>query len=110
MRPSILQEIGDQIKADAWPGEECLLRWSKDLSDLHFAVFWRWRGQLREVIVEDREVGPVPLSSLDDVVREHIRRVRRACGGNVDSPTGAAVVLKVNPSTLRSRMKKLGIR
>jgi transcriptional regulator with GAF, ATPase, and Fis domain len=48
--------------------------------------------------------------TLDEVSREHI--VASLIGTNwvVDGPRGAAAVLGVNPSTLRSRMKKLGIR
>jgi formate hydrogenlyase transcriptional activator len=39
----------------------------------------------------------------------HIRRALAATGGRVNGPKGAAKVLGMNPSTLRSRMEKLGI-
>jgi len=48
--------------------------------------------------------------NLDSVVAGHIRRVLEMSGGKVHGPKGAAEKLGVNPSTLRSRMKKLGIK
>ncbi len=46
---------------------------------------------------------------LEDVERDHIRRVLEQTGGRIDGPSGAAEVLDLNPSTLRSRLRKLGI-
>ncbi|MCG8640097.1 MAG: sigma 54-interacting transcriptional regulator [Desulfobacterales bacterium] len=46
---------------------------------------------------------------LDDVIRSHIERVLRMTRGRVQGENGAAARLGVNPSTLRNRMKKLGI-
>lgn len=47
--------------------------------------------------------------SLDAVVADHIRAVLVATNGQIEGPDGAAVRLGVNPHTLRSRMRKLGI-
>ena len=47
---------------------------------------------------------------LEDVERKHIRKALDATEWRVDGLNGAARILKINPSTLRSRMKKLGIR
>jgi len=49
-------------------------------------------------------------TSLTDVEREHIRKTLEKTGWRVKGPYGAAKVLQVNPSTLYSRMEKLGIR
>lgn len=46
---------------------------------------------------------------LDEVIARHIRRILSATQGKVHGPDGAASILGVNPSTLRNRMKKLGI-
>jgi len=46
---------------------------------------------------------------LDEVVREHIRKTLDATQGKVEGPHGAAQVLELHPSTLRGRMRKLGI-
>jgi len=48
-------------------------------------------------------------SALDAVMSRHIRRVLDMCGGRVEGGRGAAGMLDINPSTLRKRMKKLGI-
>jgi transcriptional regulator with GAF, ATPase, and Fis domain len=47
--------------------------------------------------------------NLDDIVSRHIRRVLSKTKGRVNGPDGAAAFLGINPSTLRNRMKKLGI-
>jgi transcriptional regulator with GAF, ATPase, and Fis domain len=49
------------------------------------------------------------MASLDEVQRQHIRHVLAPTGGRIYGPRGAARVLGLKPSTLQSRMKKLGI-
>ena len=46
---------------------------------------------------------------LDDVIFKHIEGVLNMTGGKINGPNGAAELLGVHPSTLRNRMKKLGI-
>ena len=53
---------------------------------------------------------PDEATSLEDVERRHIVGVLRETGWRIEGALGAARVLGVNPSTLRSRIKKLGIR
>jgi formate hydrogenlyase transcriptional activator len=103
-------------------------------------ITYSWPGNIRELenVIEravilspgprlevEAQVVPAPSASspaceasaeaevtptLDDSARFHILRTLESCGWIVDGPRGAATVLGVNPSTLRSRMKKLGIR
>jgi transcriptional regulator with GAF, ATPase, and Fis domain len=47
--------------------------------------------------------------TLEEGERMHIRQALAATGGRLYGSDGAAALLGVNPSTLRSRMKKLGI-
>lgn len=47
--------------------------------------------------------------NLDDMIREHIQKALVMCNGKVEGPDGAARQLGVNPSTLRNRMRKLGV-
>jgi DNA-binding NtrC family response regulator len=49
-------------------------------------------------------------SSLEAIERAHIRRVLEAVGWRIEGDRGAAERLGLNPSTLRGRMRKLGIR
>jgi len=51
--------------------------------------------------------GSVP--TLEEVQRQHILRVLTLTQGRIYGPGGAAALLGLKPSTLQSRMKKLGI-
>lgn len=55
----------------------------------------------------DRE--ETKLTSLDEVQREHILRILAYTKGVIEGPNGAAQVLRLAPSTLRNRMRRLGI-
>jgi formate hydrogenlyase transcriptional activator len=48
--------------------------------------------------------------SLDDVERRHIESVLNQTHWMIEGERGAARILEMNPSTLRSRMQKLGIK
>ena len=60
------------------------------------------------------ETAPVAASTatttLADAERQLILRALESAGGRIKGPRGAATALGLNPSTLYSRMKKLGIR
>ncbi len=49
------------------------------------------------------------IDSLDEVVRQYLEYVLDATGGRIEGPNGAAALLDVNPNTLRSKLKKLGL-
>jgi transcriptional regulator with GAF, ATPase, and Fis domain len=49
------------------------------------------------------------IEPLDSVVIRHIERALATTNGRVEGPRGAARLLRLNPHTLRSRMRKLGI-
>jgi chemotaxis protein methyltransferase CheR len=90
-----------------------------------------WPGNVRELenIIEGAVInsdGPVlqlagalntplpaatasPSESLEAVERSHILLVLEKVGWKIDGKQGAAARLKINPSTLRSRMRKLNI-
>ena len=48
--------------------------------------------------------------SLDEVERRHIESVLDQTNWMIEGERGAAKILSMNPSTLRSRMQKLGIK
>jgi transcriptional regulator with GAF, ATPase, and Fis domain len=50
-----------------------------------------------------------PIEALDVVVRRHIEAALTRCHGRIEGPNGAARALRVNPHTLRARMRKLAI-
>jgi formate hydrogenlyase transcriptional activator len=49
-------------------------------------------------------------TSLEDYERQYIEDVLQHTGGVLYGPKGAAKILDLKPSTLQSRMKKLGIK
>jgi len=48
--------------------------------------------------------------SLDEIQRQHILRVLERTGWVISGPNGAGAILDIHPNTLRSLMKRLGIR
>lgn len=52
---------------------------------------------------------PVGVASLESALRGHIEAALERCHGRIEGPFGAAGLLQLNPHTLRSRMRRLGI-
>jgi PAS domain S-box-containing protein len=93
---------------------------------------YRWPGNVRELenVIERAVItsqGPVlqvldrfdvfrkpedeqGLKSLGDLERDHIVQVLQKTGWRIEGPKGAALLLGLNPSTLRARMRKYGLR
>ena len=98
----------------------------------HALYNYDWPGNVRElenlveraVILTNTETlfvpgfksseKPTPIHSatlsLDDVQRMHIVQTLEQCNWKIDGSQGAAQILDIKPSTLRDRMKKLGIK
>src|SRR5262249_55498324 len=56
-----------------------------------------------------QEAKSPPLQSMEAIEPDHIATVLRHTNWVITGPRGAATILGLNPSTLRSRIKKLGI-
>jgi hydrogenase-4 transcriptional activator len=52
---------------------------------------------------------PARIEPLEIAMRRHIEAALRAAYGQIEGREGAAALLKINPHTLRARMRKLGI-
>jgi DNA-binding NtrC family response regulator len=107
--PTLSREAMVALEAHDWPG---------NIRELEHAL-------LAAVVVADsvleahhlpliREGQPAPnddfrLLTLDENQREYIERVLSLTSGRVDGEEGAAAILDINPSTLRSRIRKLGV-
>lgn len=50
-----------------------------------------------------------PFISLEEAQRRHIIAALRRCAGQIEGESGAAALLRINPHTLRARMRKLAI-
>jgi transcriptional regulator with GAF, ATPase, and Fis domain len=53
--------------------------------------------------------SPADLAPLDTAVRQHIEAALVLTKGRIEGPHGAAFLLRINPHTLRAKMRKLGI-
>ena len=69
-----------------------------------------------DILLEDEDDDrgeSIPLAddfkNLDEVIAGHIRKALRRAHGKIHGPAGAAELLGLNPSTLRHRMRKLGV-
>jgi len=58
---------------------------------------------------EEKSTGAPSPQTIDQVERSHILAVLIQTNWRIEGSDGAAAVLNLNPSTLRSRMKKLGV-
>ncbi|MCI0364981.1 MAG: sigma 54-interacting transcriptional regulator, partial [Phycisphaerales bacterium] len=103
---------------------------------MHRLRSYRWPGNIRElenvieraIILADGPVieidpemlpgstepetgaaGPTAGTSLEEVERRHIVAVLKQTNWVIEGPNGAAKILDLRPSTLRYRMKKLGV-
>ncbi|MBN1627642.1 MAG: sigma 54-interacting transcriptional regulator [Deltaproteobacteria bacterium] len=104
----------DILKAYPWPGnvrelenviERALILNRGGLIRFEDVV---WSGA--KGIMEHEAIQPNEFQKLDDVNSRHIRQALKMTNGRVHGPGGAAELLGLNPSTLRHRMKKLGIK
>jgi transcriptional regulator with GAF, ATPase, and Fis domain len=60
-------------------------------------------------VVDAVEAAQARIAPLDVVIRQHIESALQAAHGRVEGPHGAARLLRINPHTLRARMRKLNI-
>jgi FADH2 O2-dependent halogenase len=66
--------------------------------------------KLTETAADLPDNGTKRLVTLTENEHDHIRMVLRHTGGRISGPRGAAAILGLPPSTLRSRIKKLGLK
>jgi len=116
--PTLAQGALERLMAYTWPGNvrelentvERALILSKgkpiDFQDFHAMTKYGTAMEPGTAIHLERE----NTLALDEVVSIHIRKVLEMTRGRVGGKGGAANLLGVNPSTLRKRMRKLGIR
>ncbi len=64
---------------------------------------------LLDAFLKTEEPPEVDIKALTLLEQEHILQVLQKTGWRIDGTKGAALLLGINPSTLRSRMRKYGI-
>jgi len=109
--PTMSQAVIDKLLAYPWPGN------IRELQHLMERTLIKTRQNIIEMIELPNYI-PIPKNlgpqgnnkTLEQIETEHILAILRACGGKVSGTGGAAEILGLAPSTLTSRMKKLGIK
>jgi transcriptional regulator with GAF, ATPase, and Fis domain len=104
---TITPEDAARLRAYPWPGNVREL-----INVLERAAVLSEEGELSiDLPGEGDHAAPItgPLAPLADVERAHIERALAATGGRIYGAGGAAEILGLKPSTLQSRMQKLGI-
>lgn len=112
--PRVSSENIDRLKAYDWPGNvrelqnvierALILSRGGPLFFPKFGTLSRPQATVRAAVQSSKP------KTLNEAAADHIRQTLAETGGRIAGPGGAAEILKINPSTLRSRMKKLGIK
>jgi transcriptional regulator with GAF, ATPase, and Fis domain len=96
----------ENLQRHTWPGNV------RELANVIERAVIHTQGETLQVVdrfepLEQRP--PTSAKTLEEVEREHIIAVLENTGWRIEGPFGAAKILGLNPSTLRTRMLKLGI-
>jgi transcriptional regulator with GAF, ATPase, and Fis domain len=110
--PTLAPGAMDRLMAYSWPGNvreldnvverATILSRGKPL-DFSSLIGPALKPEVAQTIDTDRNMD------LNEMNVEHIRKALAMAEGRVNGPGGAAEILGINPSTLRHRMRKLGI-
>ena len=99
-----------------WPGNirelENTVERSMILDTGSQIFFWVIGALKQEETTARRKQDSYPgqeTAALDEVIKTHIRKILDQCHGRIAGEKGAARLMNINPSTLRKKMRKLGI-
>lgn len=94
-----------KFQEHSWPGNV------RELSNVVERALITTSGTVLHVAdqFEQPKDSPELIKTLEEIEKEHITRILEQTAWRVEGPSGAARILGLNPSTLRTRMGKLGI-
>ncbi|MDQ6531138.1 sigma-54 dependent transcriptional regulator [Flavobacterium sp. LHD-85] len=108
---SINAKALEQLKNYNWPGNirelEHLIERNVLLAKTNEIVFFDLPSTAPAAFVE---IDAKKIKSMEEMEKEHIMNALQICNGKVSGTGGAAELLKMQPQTLYSKMKKLGIK
>ena len=109
--PTVTETDMQRLKAYDWPGNVRELQ-----NVVERALILSRQGQLHfpdltagSIAKPAATTAPIDLHSLDQAIADYIRLVLERVNWKISGPGGAAEILQLNPSTLRFRIKKLGL-
>ncbi|MEL6346424.1 MAG: sigma 54-interacting transcriptional regulator, partial [Myxococcota bacterium] len=108
-QPHLRREDLDRLSAYAWPGNVRELQ-----NVVERALLLSDGDALRFPLLQEKPTPSAPpqapgLATLDEAMAAHIRLALSFTNGQIGGKGGAAERLGIKPSTLRNRMKKLGL-
>jgi transcriptional regulator with GAF, ATPase, and Fis domain len=112
------QQVIEQLKSYHWPGnvrelQNLVERAAVISTGPSFRLPEQWVTRYLPEVNESAPspiVATEPLTTLEEMERRHVLRVLAQTRWRIEGAKGAAAVLGLKPSTLRSRMNKLRIR
>jgi transcriptional regulator with GAF, ATPase, and Fis domain len=115
--PKLSRDALSWLKSQAWPGNirelsnaieraTILAGQADNISLEHFQTTTQDRHIPNSSIVEKNQ--PMKVEKLDVAVATHIKAALKLSGGKIYGDDGAAAILGLKPSTLQSKIKKLG--
>ena len=117
---SISEDVFNELKSYPWPGnirelenlvERAVILASDGTLKIDNFEFTHSSGFEPKSLESGNRQGDDNVSdSLEELERAHIVKILQRCSWKIQGSTGAAAALNLRPSTLRSRMNKLGIR
>jgi len=98
------------LQAQAWPGNVRELKHAveKSVINVRGTVLKSYRAATTKPLI-DRRNG-ITIQSLVAMEREYILTVLTQVDWKIEGPGGAAEILEINPSTLRARIRKHGLK
>jgi len=102
---SVSPRAMQSLKDHSWPGN------IRELANVIERAVIHTQGSVLHVVdqFEPQDDESAPTQTLEELERDYILRTLESTGWRVEGKHGAAKVLGLNPSTLRTRMLKLGI-
>ena len=102
---TISRKSMDDLQRYSWPGN---IRELKNVIE-HSMIISQY-NKLRIEIPRATEYISSAYLSLEELERQHIIQVLKSTGWRVKGKNGAAEILKLKPTTLYSKIKRLGIK
>ena len=101
---SVSPRTMQNLEAHSWPGN------IRELANVIERAVIHSQGSVLQVVDRFESVASeAPQQTLEEVERDYIIRTLENTGWRIEGKYGAAGILGLNPSTLRTRMLKLGI-
>lgn len=111
--PALAEGAFERLKAYRWPGNvrelENAVERALILSRGEPVKFDDFTLQIGKGAGIEKYLPEEGSHGLNTAMRHHIQKVLKMTEGKVDGDKGAAKLLGINPSTLRHRMRRLGI-